>query len=81
MPKSQTQMHPLPKSKENQGLRALFRAEKTNVPIPGYLFSLDSGPAVYRYHPVTREPIYHREDKPHWRIDVCAALPEGGAFR
>ena len=56
------------------------------MPISGYLFSLDSGPSIYRYHPETGEPIFHREDKPHWRIDVCAALPEdasgkGGAKR
>lgn len=79
-------MHPIPKSKENQGLPAPFCAEATNVPIPGYLFSLDSGPSVYRYHPETGEPIFCLEDKPHWRIDVCAALPEdasgkGGAKR
>ena len=70
------QMHPDRKPVENQGVPALFQAESANVPIPGYLFSMDSGPAVYRYHPETGEPIYHREDKPHWRIDVCAALPE-----
>ena len=74
-------MHSLPKSKENQGLPALFRAETANVPITGYLFSLDSRPSVYRYQPETQEPIFRREDKPRWRIDVCAALPEGGASR
>ena len=74
-------MHPPVKSKGNQRASASESDENTNVPSPGYLFSLDSGPAVYRYHPVTREPIYHREDKPHWRIDVCASLPEGGASR
>lgn len=74
-------MHPVSKSKENQGLPAPFLAENTNVPIPGYLFSLDSGQAVYRFHPVTGQAIFHKEDKPHWRIDVCAALPERGASR
>ena len=69
-------MHPDLKPVENQGLSTPFQAENTNVPIPGYLFSMDSGPEVYRYHPETGEPIYHRVDKPHWRIDVCAALPE-----
>ena len=71
-------MHPVSPALENQRVSASESDENTNVPIPGYLFSLDSGPTVYRYHPVTREPIFHREDKPHWRIDVCAALPEGG---
>ena len=74
-------MHPLVKSKENQGVSASFQTKNKNVPIPGYLFSLDSRPSVYRYQPETREPIFRREDKPRWRIDVCAALPEGGASR
>lgn len=74
-------MHPVSKALANQGVLELKSVENKNVPISGYLFSLDSGPSVYRYHPVTREPIYHREDKPHWRIDVCAYLPEGGASR
>ena len=74
-------MHPVSKNLVNQGVLELKSVENTNVPISGYLFSLDSGPVVYRYHPVTREPIYHREEKPHWRIDVCASLPEGGASR
>jgi len=69
-------MHPIPESIDNQGLSGLFRVENTNVPISGYLFSLDSGPSIYRYHQETGEPIFRREDKPHWRIDVCAALPE-----
>ena len=72
-------MRPVPKSKEKQGLPAPFLAENTNVPIPGYLFSLDSGPSVYRCHPETGEPVFRREDKPCWRIDVCAALPEDAA--
>lgn len=46
--------------------------------IPGYLFSLDAGTGIYRYHPESGELILHREDKPHWRVDVCAALPEAG---
>ena len=75
------QMHPDRQPVENQGVPALFQAENTNVPIPGYLFSLDSRPSVYRYQPETQEPIFRREDKPRWRIDVCAALPEGGASR
>ena len=70
-------MHPIPESIDNQGLFGPFRVENTNVPISGYLFSLDAGPAVYRYHPVTGEPIYRKSDKPHWRVDVCAALPDG----
>ena len=74
-------MHPLPKAQENQGVSASESDENTNVPSPGYLFSLDSRPSVYRYQPETQEPIFRREDKPRWRIDVCAALPEGGASR
>ncbi len=70
-------MHPASESVENQGLTAPYRAENGNVPIAGYLFSLDAGPMVYSYHPVTGEPIYRKSDKPHWRIDVCAALPDG----
>ena len=78
-PKSRMQMNPDRKPVENQGVSAPFQVENTNMPIPGYLFSMDSGPAVYRYHPETGEPICHWEDKPHWRIDVCAALPEDTA--
>ena len=77
-------MHPISESLENQGPPASKDGENTNVPISGYLFSLDSGPSIYRYHPATGEPIYHRKDKPHWRIDVCAALPKprkGGGDR
>ena len=74
-------MHPPVKSKGNQRASASESDENTNVPIPGYLFSLDSRPSVYRYQPDTQEPIFRREDKPRWRIDVCAALPEGGASR
>ena len=70
------QLHPIPESLENQGFPGSEKDEITNVPISGYLFSLDSGPSVYRYHPATGEPIFHRKDKPRWRIDVCAALPE-----
>jgi len=69
-------MHPASESIENKGLAAPCRAGNANVPIAGYLFSLDSGPSIYRYHPETGEPIFRREDKPRWRIDVCAALPE-----
>ena len=39
VPRSQTQLHPVSKSKENQGLPAPFLAENTNVPIPGYQLS------------------------------------------
>lgn len=70
-------MHPVSESVENQGFAAPCRAKNANVPISGYLFSLDAGPAVYRYHPVTGELIYRKSDKPHWRVDVCAALPDG----
>ena len=70
-------MHPISESVEIQGFATHCCAENANVPISGYLFSLDAGPAVYRYHPVTGEPIYRKSDKPHWRVDVCAALPDG----
>ena len=65
----------LPKSKENQGFFDLFLRENTNVPIPGYLYSMQ----------FTEETARLR-DKPVWQVDVCAALPDdrtliGGAAR
>ncbi len=69
-------MHPASESVENQGPAASCRAENGNVPMAGYLFSPDSGPVVYRYHPMTGEPIRRKSDKLYWRIDVCAALPD-----
>ena len=75
MPKSQTQRNTFPKTRQNQGLSAVFRAETTNVPIPGYLYSMQ----------ITEEDS-RRRDKPKWQVDVCAALPDdrtliGGAAR
>ena len=68
-------MRPAWKAVEKQGLSALFPAKTTNVPIPGYLFSLDAGPGIYRAQPKSDEQNPNQEDKPHWRVDVCAALP------
>ena len=75
MPKSQTRCNTLPKTKVGQGFPALFRAENTNVPIPGYLYSMQ-----------ITEDDSRRRDKPTWQVDICAALPDdrnliGGAAR
>ena len=65
----------LPKRKQNQGFSAPFLRESPNVPIPGYLYSME----------ITQESARLR-DKPVWQVDVCAALPDdrtliGGAAR
>ena len=75
VPKSQTQRNTLPKTRQNQGFSAVFRAENTNVPIPGYLYSMQ-----------ITEDDSRRRDKPTWQVDICAALPDdrnliGGAAR
>ena len=75
LPKSQMQRNTLPKSRQNQGFSAVFQAETPNVPIPGYLYSMQ-----------ITEDDSRRRDKPVWQVDVCAALPDdrtlkGGAAR
>ena len=75
VPKSQTQRNTLPKTRQNQGLSDLYLREIPNVPIPGYLYSMQ----------ITEEDS-RRRDKPTWQVDVCAALPDdrtliGGAAR
>ena len=54
---------------ELQGIPALYQAEITNVPIPGYLFSMN----------MEQEGI-RRKVKPVWQIDVCVALPDDRTF-
>ena len=70
MPRSQTQRNTLPKTRQNQGFPTLFRAEITNVPIPGYLYSMQ----------YTEESARLR-DKPVWEVDICAALPDDRTVR
>ena len=53
------------KTLENQGLFYRYAHEITNVPIPGYLFSFDY-----------LQQSARRKDKPLWRIDICAAIPD-----
>ena len=55
---------------ELQGILALYQAEITNVPIPGYLFSMDMEKEGTR-----------RKVKPEWQIDVCVALSDDRTFR
>lgn len=55
---------------ELQGVPALYQAENTNVPIPGYLFSMNM-----------EQDGTRRKVKPVWQIDVCATLPDDRAPR
>ena len=55
---------------ELQGVQALYQAENPNVPIHGYLCSMD----------VEQEGT-RRKVKPVWQIDVCVALPDDRTFR
>ncbi len=54
---------------ELQGVLAVYRAEMPNVPIPGYLYSMDMEQEGTR-----------RKVKPVWRIDVCVAVPDDRSF-
>lgn len=54
---------------EPQGFPALFQAKNTNVPIPGYLFSM-----------MIEQDGTQRREKPVWQIDVCAALPDSRVY-
>ena len=72
-------MHPVSGTPENQGVQASDGGKTANVRIPGYLFTLDAGTGIYRAQPKSDEQNPNQEDKPHWRVDVCAALP--GAYR
>ena len=64
------QRNTLPKSKEYQRFPALYLRENTNVPIPGYLYSMQF-----------TEEDSRRRDKPVWQVDVCAALPDDRALK
>ena len=55
---------------ELQGIQALYQAKNPNVPIHGYLFSMDVEQGGIR-----------RKEKPVWQIDVCVALPDNRTFR
>ena len=70
MPTSHMKRDTLPKIPENQGFPPLFFAENTNVPIPGYLYSME----------YTEESARLR-DKPVWEVDICAALPDDRTVR
>lgn len=54
---------------ELQGVPALYQAESTNVPIPGYLFSMNMEQEGTR-----------RKVKPVWQIDVYVAIPDERTF-
>ena len=54
---------------ELQGVQALYQAENPNVPIHGYLFSMDGEQGGIR-----------RKEKPVWQIDVCVAIPDHRTF-
>ena len=70
IPSSQAKTDTLRKSRENQGILTPYLRENTNVPIAGYLYSMQ----------ITDETSRLR-DKPVWQVDVCAALPEAGNVR
>ena len=66
VPKSQMKCNTISeKIKAGKGFSALNRVENNNVPIPGYLFSME----------IVQENI-RRRDKPEWKVDVCVALPD-----
>lgn len=54
---------------ELQEFSAFFRTEKANVPIPGYLFSME-----------LEQEETRRKVKPKWQIDVCIALPNSRTY-
>ena len=70
VPKEASKWNQNQKMPELQGVLALYRAENPNVPIPGYLFSMDMEQGGTR-----------RKVKPVWQIDVCVAVPDDRTFQ
>ena len=64
----------------NQGFSNIFLRENTNVPIPGYLYSIEMEPVVYRYSAERQQAIYRKADKSRWQIDDCVAIPDNRTF-
>ena len=50
------------------------------MPIPGYLYSIEMEPVMYRYSAERKQAIYRKADKPRWQIDVCVAIPDHRTF-
>lgn len=80
MPKKGALLHTLPKMPVNQGFSRIYLRENTNVPIPGYLYSIEMEPALYRYSAERQQAIYRKADKPRWQLDVCVAIPDHRTF-
>ena len=80
VPKKGALLHTLPKMPVNQGFSRIYLRENTNVPIPGYLYSIEMEPVMYRYSVERRQAIYRKADKPRWQIDVCVAIPDNRTF-
>lgn len=62
-------MEPDSKKTELQGFSILFQAENPNVPIPGYLLSMN-----------TAQEGTKQKMKLLWQIDVCVAVPNDRTF-
>ena len=54
--------------------------ENANVQIPGYLFSIEMEPVMYRYSEQSQQAIYRKIDAPRWNLDVCVAVPDNRIF-
>lgn len=80
VPKKGSLLHTLPKMPVNQDFSKIYLRENTNVPIPGYLYSIEMEPAMYRYSTERQQPIYRKSDKPRWQLDVCVAIPNHCTF-
>lgn len=80
VPKGELLLHTLPKIPIKQGFSKIYRRENENVPIPGYLYSMEMEPALYRYSAEKQQAIYRKADKPRWQLDVCVSIPDYRTF-
>ena len=80
MPTKGLLLHTPPKLPIKQGFPNIFLRENTNAPIPGYLYSIEMEPVVYRYSAERQQAIYRKADKPRWKVDVCVAIPDNRTF-
>ena len=73
-------LHTPPRIPIKQGFSKIYRRENAKVPIPGYLYSIEMEPVLYRYSAERQQAIYRKADKPRWQIDVCVAIPDHRTF-
>ena len=76
MATSQLLEHTYPSFLEEQEIMDVYLRESALYDVPGYLYSYEMEPALFRYSVLRNQPIYQKEDKPRWNVDVCVSVPE-----